>query len=214
MEPRALHAHSRPPPMYPRFTGSQNRCVPLTTGAQYRHSAPPQRPPAFCPANLPHFYAAYGRLILVFKPSARASNGAGTKVPFRSRRPGGCDSRSIRTQEPGGRRWNRRSRESRTPGREERTPTERGVHRGVAPYAPSLGTFSGARESTPPVGAGPDKPKGLPELSGKRRGIWGSAPRVRGFAGTLRQSARIPRRNIPYLLSPYLLSENAGLLFL
>ena len=32
----------------------------------------------------------------------------------------------------------------------------RGVHRGFAPYARSLGTFSGARESTPPVGAGPD----------------------------------------------------------
>ena len=28
-----------------------------------------RRPPAFCAVDLPHFFAAYGRLILVFKPA-------------------------------------------------------------------------------------------------------------------------------------------------
>ena len=32
-EPRALHAHSRPPPKNPWFTGEQNRCQSLLTGA-------------------------------------------------------------------------------------------------------------------------------------------------------------------------------------
>ena len=38
------------------------------TGAQYRHSAHPSAGSALVPPNLPHFCAAYGRLILVFKP--------------------------------------------------------------------------------------------------------------------------------------------------
>ena len=46
-----------------------------------------------------------------------------------------------------------------------------GVSRGPSPWTRSLGTFSGARESTPPVGAGPDKPKVLPEPSGERTGF-------------------------------------------
>ena len=96
--------------------------------------------------------------------------------------PVGWDSRSIRMQEPGGRRGNRRSRGSRTPEREGRTSTERGVSRGSSPWTRSLGTFSGARESTPPVGAGPDKPEDLPEPSGKE--------------------TEKRRRNISYLIAP------------
>ena len=48
--------------------------------------------------------------------------------------PMGWNSQSIRTHKPGGRRGNRRNRGFRTPEREERSPTERGVHRGFAPY--------------------------------------------------------------------------------
>ena len=45
-----------------------------------------RRPPAFFRQNLPHSYPAYGRLVLVFKPSVCTPNGAGTKVPHHSRR--------------------------------------------------------------------------------------------------------------------------------
>ena len=46
------------------------------TGAQDRHSAHPSAGSALVPPNLPHFCAAYGRLVRVFKPAGRASNGA------------------------------------------------------------------------------------------------------------------------------------------
>ena len=119
-----------------------------------------------CPAI---FFAAYGRLFRVFKPSACFSNGAGTEVPPPGQaRTLGRRHQSVGTQKPGGRRGKLRNRESRTPEREECTPTERGVSRGPSPWTRSLGTFSGARESTPPVGAGPDKPEGLPKSSGKK----------------------------------------------
>ena len=89
------------------------------------------------------------------------------KCPANLGAPWGRRDQSVGTQEAGGRRGNWRNLESRTPEREGRTPTERGVSRGSSPWTRSLGTFSGARESTPPVGAGPDKPKGLPAPAGK-----------------------------------------------
>ena len=83
--------------------------------------------------------------------------------------PVGWDSRSIRMHKPGGRRGNRRNRGFRTPEREGRSATERGVHRGFAPYAHSLGTFSCARESTSSAGTRPGNLEGLPESSGRRK---------------------------------------------
>ena len=53
----------------PGLRGEQNWCVTLTTGAQDRHSAPPSAGSALVPPNLPHFCAAYGRLVLAFKPA-------------------------------------------------------------------------------------------------------------------------------------------------
>ena len=67
--------------------------------------------------------------------------------------PVGCRHQRISTHKAGGRRGNRRSREFRTPEREGHSATERGVSRGSSPWTRSLGTFSGARESTSPAGA-------------------------------------------------------------
>ena len=95
-------------------------------------------------------------------------------------------------RKPGGRRGKLCNRESRTPEREERSPTERGASRGPSPWTRSLGTFSGARESASSAGTRPGNPKGLPELSGKR------------------DSA--PQRNISYLLSHRSYLKKSGLL--
>ena len=74
-----------------------------------------------------------------------------------TRHPMGCASLSKAGWKKGiARQRHRRTVMSRTPERRAGTSAEQGGHRGVAPYARSLGTFSGARESTPPVGAGPD----------------------------------------------------------
>ena len=104
------------------------------TGAAFYYRRAPadtpsdaRRPPAFCRLSLPHFYHAYGRLILVFKP-------AGLRLSRRTRRSAspfqadtlGRRHQSVRTQEAGGRRWNCRNRGSRTPEREGRKPTEQG----------------------------------------------------------------------------------------
>ena len=142
-----------PPPKDPRFTGAQNRCgvlfpasvidtYPTHGGLRpfsdqtYRTSAPPMGAWSWCSSLWP--------APLMVRC---------TTVPRPARRPGGCNSQSIRMQKPGGRRGNWRSRESRTPEREGRSVTERGVSRGSAPWTRSLGTFSGARESTSPAGA-------------------------------------------------------------
>src|SRR5699024_546338 len=103
---------------------------------------------AFCRLDLFLPSPAYGRLLLVFKPLACSPNGVPCPRARPARRPGGCDSRSIRTQEAGGRRGKLGNRGFRTPEREERSATERGVSRGPSPWTRSLGTFSGAREST------------------------------------------------------------------
>ena len=118
-----------------------------------------------------------------------ASNGAPhqSALPFQARSLGRRHP-IIRTQEARGRRGNRRNREFRTPEREARSATERGVSRGFSPWTRSLGTFSGARESTPPVGAGPDKPEGLPEPSGKK------VPSSEGDAFRRLQAAESPRK--------------------
>ena len=59
--------------------------------------------------------------------------------PARPGAPMGCNSPSIRMQEPGGRRGKPGNRGSRTPEREERTPTERGGYpRGVRPPSGAL----------------------------------------------------------------------------
>ena len=65
------------------------------TGAAFSYRRTPadtpsdaRRPPAFCRPDLPHFCHAYGRLILVFKPSVCASIAVAI-VPRHSRRPGG-----------------------------------------------------------------------------------------------------------------------------
>ena len=86
--------------------------------------------------------------------------------------PVGCRHQRISTHKAAGRRGNRRNRGFRTPEREGRSATERGVHRGSAPYAHSLGTFSCERESTSSAGTRPGKPEGLPELFGKRAGFF------------------------------------------
>ena len=83
----------------------------------------------------------------------------------------GWNSQSIRMHKPGGRRGNQRNRGFRTPERKERSPTERGVHRGSSPWTRSLGTFSGARESTSPAGARTGNTQCLPEPSGERAGF-------------------------------------------
>ena len=128
------------------------------------------RPFADLPCNLLRRLWAPGAGVQACGPAPLTAQGL--KYPARPGAPVGWDSRSIRMQKPGGRRGKLCSRESRTPEREARSATERGVSRGPSPWTRSLGTFSGARESTPPVGAGPDKPKDLPELSGKRVGFW------------------------------------------
>ena len=138
------------------------------SGVLHRHVSHARRPPAFCRPDLPHFCAAYGRLVLVFKPSVCTPNGAHAEVPRHSRRPGGCDSRSIRTQEAGGRRGKLGNRGFRTPEREERSATERGVSRGPSPWTRSLGTFSGARESTSPAGTRPGKTQGPTGTPGEK----------------------------------------------
>ena len=128
----------------------------------------PRRPPAFCRPNLPHFCAVYGRLHLVFKPAGLPLQRRRHRRPPPGQAPRlGRRHQSIRTQEAGGHRGKLRSRGSRTPEREGRTPTERGVSRGPSPWTRSLGTFSGARESTSPAGARTGNPKCLPEPSGK-----------------------------------------------
>ena len=77
-----------------------------------------------------------------------ASNGAPhqSALPFQARSLGRRHP-SIRTQEAGGRRGNRRSRGSRTPEREERTPTERGGIQGVLPLDTLFGYFEQKRLS-------------------------------------------------------------------
>ncbi len=134
-----------------------------------------RRPPAFCRPDLPHFYAAYGRLHLMFKPSVCASNG----VPPPRDMPGpgglrGATGEAYAMQEAAGRRGKLGNRGFRTPVSEVGTSTDapvpltgvRGCRRldesapwalevlRAQPPAHSLGTFSCARESTPPAGAG------------------------------------------------------------
>ena len=203
MEPRALYAHSRPPPYVPPFYGGaelvpvsidrrtvSTLCAPLgglrpgaaKPAALLRRLWAPGAGVQACgtaplTAHTPKCIAIPGALVAASSISFASADGESSSTPLRllspqkplrwvfagapfprARRPGGCRCRSIRMQEAGGRRGNRRNRESRTPEREERSATERGVSRGFSPWTRSLGTFSGARESTPPVGAGPDKP--------------------------------------------------------
>ena len=156
---------------------SNDRRAPADTPCHAR------RPPAFCLSDLSLCSTSMGAWYGCSSLRARAPNrrrhrsASRFQACFLGRR-----GQSIRTQEAAGRRWNRRSREFRTPEREVRSPTEGGLSWGFSPWTRYLGTFSGERESTPPVGAGPDKLKGLPAPSGKE--------------------TEESRRNISYLIAP------------
>ena len=82
-----------------------------------------------------------------------------------------------------GRRREQRTVLSRTPESRAGTPTERGVSRGSSPWTPSLGTFSGARESTSSAGTRPGDLKIPSRLSGRDpadfalQGFFGGNPR-------------------------------------
>ena len=75
------------PPMYPRFTGEQNWCVTLPTGAQYRHSAPPRRAPPWCHQTCRTSAPPMGAWCGCSSLRACASNGAHAEVHHHSRRP-------------------------------------------------------------------------------------------------------------------------------
>ena len=88
MEPRALHAHSRPPPKNPRFTGEQNWCQSLLTGAHLltpsaTHGGPRPFADQTCRTSAP----STGACIWCSSLRACPSNGAGTEGPRPARRP-------------------------------------------------------------------------------------------------------------------------------
>ena len=174
MEQRTLHAHSRPPPMYPHFYGGVKSVQRSISGAHLL--TPPAtpggpRPFAQLTCNLLRRLWAPDLGVQACGPAPLTARHA--RGPHQARRVSwaagtkayGCTSPEG-AEGTGAAAGHARRKERDAP------RLNRGVHRGFAPYARSLGTFSGARESTPPVGAGPDKPQDLPEPSGKRTGFW------------------------------------------
>ena len=107
-----------------------------------------RRGPHFLPSCPAIFRAAYGRLLLANRLMVCAPTGA-PKGPAGLGTPVGYRNPSVRTQEAGGRRGNRRTVVSRTPEREERSVTERGdTQGGVPPFGRAFGSFSRVRKGT------------------------------------------------------------------
>ena len=129
----------------------------------------PRRPPAFCRLNLPYFCAAYGRLVLVFKPSACASNGAPRRraPPSQAPRWGVGTKVKVRTrpQAVGG------SGATAGSGRRKQrdAPQLSGGYPGGSPPGHALWVLSLVQEKVPrPPVRDPAKPKGLPAPPAKR----------------------------------------------
>ena len=125
-------------------------------------------------------------------------------MSFQAPRWGGM-TKAYATHKAGGRRGKLGNRESGTPEREARSATERGVSRGPSPWTRSLGTFSGARESTSPAGARTGKShracRNPPaEENGSRATPWGNlgvAPLSRPLVpfGRRRKELALPGEN-------------------
>ena len=155
--------------MYPRFTGEQNRCQPLSTGAHLL--TPPATQDGLRPfAQVTcHFVPRLWAPGEVFKPSVCASNGAPYRraMPFQARHLGRRH-QSVRMQEAGGRRWKQCNREPRTPERKVGTSTDApvvlsGVLRGWADCehgAPLAPCRTGGAPPKPPFGSFRAVPKG------------------------------------------------------
>ena len=187
----------------PVFTGEQNWCVTLTTGVRLLTHPATQggsRPFAVLPYNLlhrlwaPHLgvQACWPAPLTAYTPKCPAIPGA----------PVGRRYQSVRTQEAGGRRGNRRSRESRPPESERGTATDApvalsGVLRGWADceQGPALGGRSrtGGTPPKPPFGSFRAVPKGTRPSGRNRKASAGTRPGKPEGSGHPRQKEKSSR---------------------